>query len=95
MQPGNTLTALVLLLVANGSPIVAAKLLGRRLSYPLDVNVRLRDGKRLLGASKTVRGVVVAVLANLDYRDQPQLQETNLTAAVRVYIVKFYRAKLQ
>ena len=65
MQPGNTRTALVLLMVANGSPVVATRLLGRHLYYPLDGNVRLRDGKPLLGASKTVRGVVVAVLATL------------------------------
>ena len=65
MHPGNTLTALVLLMVANGSPVLAAKFLGRRFSYPIDANLRLADGARLLGASKTVRGVAVAVLATV------------------------------
>jgi CDP-archaeol synthase len=65
VHPGNTLTALVLLMVANGSPVLAAKFLGRRFSYPIDANLRLADGARLLGASKTVRGVAVAVLATV------------------------------
>lgn len=65
VHPGNAATALVLLMVANGSPIIAAKVLGRRFSYPIDRNLRLADGNRLLGASKTLRGVAVAVLATV------------------------------
>ena len=65
MHSGNTLTALLLLMVANGAPVIAAKVLARRISYPIDGNLRLADGNRLLGASKTIRGVVVAVLATV------------------------------
>jgi CDP-2,3-bis-(O-geranylgeranyl)-sn-glycerol synthase len=65
VHPGNTLTALLLLMVANGAPVIATKVLGRRVSYPIDGNLRLADGNRLLGASKTIRGVVVAVLATM------------------------------
>jgi CDP-2,3-bis-(O-geranylgeranyl)-sn-glycerol synthase len=53
---------LVLLLVANGSPIVARKLLGKRLSSPLDLGIRFADGHPLLGQSKTLRGVLAAVI---------------------------------
>ena len=55
------LRLMVLLAVANGAPIIATKLLGARLAAPLDGGVRLRDGARLFGASKTVRGVVASV----------------------------------
>jgi CDP-archaeol synthase len=65
MHPGETLTALALVMAANGSPVVATKLFGRRFSYPLDGHRRLSDGNRLFGASKTVRGVVTAMLATV------------------------------
>lgn len=63
MQPGKILEALILLMLANGTPLVAKKILGNRLSYPVDANRRFADGKRLFGPSKTVRGVILAVLA--------------------------------
>jgi CDP-2,3-bis-(O-geranylgeranyl)-sn-glycerol synthase len=53
---------LLLLAVANGGPIVAKRVLGTRWSAPLDFGVVFFDGRPLLGASKTVRGFVVAVL---------------------------------
>ena len=43
-------------------PVVARKILGSRLSYPLDGNVRFVDGRPLFGHSKTIRGVVLGVL---------------------------------
>jgi CDP-2,3-bis-(O-geranylgeranyl)-sn-glycerol synthase len=54
---------LVLLAVANGTPMLAAKLLGRRFAYPLDGGLRFIDGRPLLGRSKTVRGVALSLLA--------------------------------
>lgn len=52
---------LLLLGVANGSPILAKRLLGARLDVPLDGGLRFVDGRPLLGPSKTLRGVVAAI----------------------------------
>jgi len=62
MQPIRILQILWLLMLANGTPLFAARLMGSRWSYPVDGNIQLVDGKRLLGPSKTVRGVVLAIL---------------------------------
>lgn len=56
------LILLLLLLIANGSPIVVRELLGRGFDRPLDGGKVLADGHRLLGPSKTWRGLVAAVL---------------------------------
>jgi len=55
------LELLLLLLAANGSPVLAKRLLGGRWNRPLDGGARFLDGRPLLGASKTWRGLVVAV----------------------------------
>ncbi len=52
---------LVLLLVANGAPILARDLLGDRGNWPLDFGWLFVDGRPLLGTSKTIRGIVVAI----------------------------------
>ena len=52
----------LLLLAANGSPVLAKRLFGERWTYPLDGGLMLFDGYRLLGASKTVRGLVASLL---------------------------------
>jgi hypothetical protein len=57
------LRALILLTLANGAPVVAKKVFGRRLALPLDGGLRFLDGRPLFGPSKTVRGIAVAVLA--------------------------------
>ena len=62
MQPWLILQLLALLLLANGTPVIAAKIFGARYSYPLDGNVNLADGRRLFGPSKTIRGVGLAIL---------------------------------
>jgi CDP-diglyceride synthetase len=54
---------LILLTLANGSPIVAKRVLGNRLSLPLDFNANFFDGKAIFGASKTMRGLIVAIFA--------------------------------
>jgi CDP-2,3-bis-(O-geranylgeranyl)-sn-glycerol synthase len=52
----------VLLTLANGTPVIAKLILGDRLAYPLDGGARFLDGRPLLGSSKTIRGVVLAIL---------------------------------
>ena len=53
--------ALVLLIVANGAPVIASKVLGNRLARPMDNGLNLSDGYRLFGNSKTWRGLFSAV----------------------------------
>jgi hypothetical protein len=53
---------LFLLIVANGAPLLAKKLLGKRFSLPLDSGIRGPDSQAVFGASKTVRGVLLSVL---------------------------------
>ena len=62
MHPIIILQLLILLALANGVPVAAKKLLGDRLSYPLDGNLRFVDGRPLFGRSKTIRGVVLGIL---------------------------------
>ncbi len=62
MQPLVILQLLVLLMLANGTPVIAKKIFGERYSYPLDANLAFADGRPLFGRSKTIRGVVLAVL---------------------------------
>jgi CDP-2,3-bis-(O-geranylgeranyl)-sn-glycerol synthase len=50
-----------LLVVANGAPIIARDLLGKRGDWPLDFGWLFCDGRPLFGPSKTIRGVVAAV----------------------------------
>ena len=52
-----------LLILANGAPLLANKILGNRFSRPLDCGVRSVDGQPWFGASKTIRGVFLSVLA--------------------------------
>lgn len=57
------LQSLVLLMLANGSPVVAKKCFGARFAMPIDAGVIFPDGQPVLGPSKTFRGVIVSVLA--------------------------------
>jgi CDP-2,3-bis-(O-geranylgeranyl)-sn-glycerol synthase len=54
---------LLLLLAANGSPVLAKWLLRDKWAYPLDGGLRFADGRPLLGHSKTIRGVLTGTLA--------------------------------
>jgi hypothetical protein len=63
VHPGPILQLLVLLVLANGTPIAAKKILGKRFAYPLDGGAEFVDSRPLFGRSKTIRGVVLAVLA--------------------------------
>jgi CDP-2,3-bis-(O-geranylgeranyl)-sn-glycerol synthase len=55
----------ILLVIANGAPIVARKLLGSISACPLDAGRRLPDGQPLFGDSKTARGIIAALLATV------------------------------
>jgi CDP-2,3-bis-(O-geranylgeranyl)-sn-glycerol synthase len=56
------LQALVLIAVANGTPILAKFWLGDRCAQPLDAGLRLWDGEPLFGKSKTIRGLLLAMV---------------------------------
>jgi CDP-2,3-bis-(O-geranylgeranyl)-sn-glycerol synthase len=62
MRPLAVLQLVILLAAANGAPVFAKKILGDRFAHPLDGGIRFFDGRPLFGASKTIRGVVLAVL---------------------------------
>jgi CDP-2,3-bis-(O-geranylgeranyl)-sn-glycerol synthase len=53
---------MILLTLANGTPVVAKKIFRRRFAWPLDAGIKFPDGRPLLGGSKTVRGIVLSVL---------------------------------
>lgn len=61
IDPLLLLRVLLLLGIANGAPIFATRLLGERLGTPLDGGARLPDGQRILGAGKTIRGIVASI----------------------------------
>jgi CDP-2,3-bis-(O-geranylgeranyl)-sn-glycerol synthase len=48
--------------LANGSPVIAKRILGEALATPVDGGARFVDGRPLLGPTKTIRGVVVSLL---------------------------------
>ena len=63
MHPLGVGEALLLLMVANGAPVIAAKLFGGRFAWPVDGGRTLADGRPLFGRSKTWRGLATAVVA--------------------------------
>ncbi|MGZ4996358.1 MAG: CDP-archaeol synthase [Methylobacter sp.] len=54
--------AVALLIVANGAPVLINKTLGTQWAWPVDNGLKLRDGHRLFGDTKTWRGLFSAVL---------------------------------
>ncbi len=62
MQLVQILKFLVLLTLANGTPIAAKKIFGSRFSFPLDAGNKVWDGRPLFGPSKTVRGILASIL---------------------------------
>jgi hypothetical protein len=57
------LQLLMLLVVANGAAVAAKKLLGKTLARPLDGGALFADARPIFGPTKTIRGVVVSILA--------------------------------
>ncbi|MDF9392717.1 MULTISPECIES: CDP-archaeol synthase [Methylococcus] len=58
---GLTARLLILLMVANGMPILLRKLLGERFGWPVDGGCRFPDGRPWFGPSKTWRGLVCGI----------------------------------
>jgi CDP-2,3-bis-(O-geranylgeranyl)-sn-glycerol synthase len=56
------LKLLALLVIANGAPIIARLLLGDCCAWPLDGGLKTANGTPILGNSKTLRGLVAAVI---------------------------------
>jgi CDP-2,3-bis-(O-geranylgeranyl)-sn-glycerol synthase len=55
----------VLLILANGSPVVAKRIFGERFSNPIDGGLVLDDQRPLFGPSKTIRGLLASVVATV------------------------------
>jgi CDP-2,3-bis-(O-geranylgeranyl)-sn-glycerol synthase len=62
MQTLVILQLMVLLTLANGTPVITKKILGSRFARPLDAGLMFLDRRPLLGSSKTIRGVLVSIL---------------------------------
>lgn len=54
---------LLLILVANGAPVVISYLFSHRSAYPVDGGFQLPDGYALFGQTKTWRGILSSILA--------------------------------
>src|SRR5512141_1492260 len=61
MQLLHVLQLLVLLMLANGTPIVATKIFGPRIARPLDAGIVFFDGRPVFGHSKTIRGILASI----------------------------------
>jgi CDP-2,3-bis-(O-geranylgeranyl)-sn-glycerol synthase len=58
------LKLLILLVLANGTPMILKKIMGHRFAWPLDGGLRFFDAQPLLGPAKTVLGaILLAALA--------------------------------
>lgn len=55
--------AIALLIAANGAPVLINKALGKRWAWPVDNKLKLHDGHRLFGNTKTWRGLCSAILS--------------------------------
>lgn len=62
VQPLIVAQLLVLLALANGTPVIAKKILGTILARPLDGGMTLADEQPLFGHSKTIRGGVLSIV---------------------------------
>lgn len=57
-----SLHLLILVIAANSTPVLLARILGDRFNQPIDRDIMFIDGRPLLGSSKTWRGFVGAVI---------------------------------
>jgi len=58
-----SLRALVLLIVANSTPVILSRMLGGHIAAPIDGGLRLHNETAILGSHKTWRGLVGGSLA--------------------------------
>src|SRR5579885_798527 len=63
LHPFLIVQILLLLFVANGAPLIAKKIFGGFRAHPVDAGAILRDGQRLFGPSKTIRGIIISAAA--------------------------------
>jgi CDP-archaeol synthase len=54
--------ALILISLANASPVIARRIFGGDYAAPVDGNARFFDGRPLVGPAKTIRGIVSSLL---------------------------------
>jgi CDP-2,3-bis-(O-geranylgeranyl)-sn-glycerol synthase len=52
----------VLLALANGTPVIAKRIMGRFLDQPIDGGATFFDGQPLFGPTKTIRGIAISVV---------------------------------
>ncbi len=57
------LQALALLVLANGTPVIARNIAGTHFNCPVDLGLMLTDAQPLFGDSKTWRGLLIAVIS--------------------------------
>ena len=51
-----------LLMLANGTPVIAKDILGNHFAFPIDGGANFVDGRPVLGSSKTFRGIFLSIL---------------------------------
>ncbi|HSN24337.1 MAG TPA: CDP-archaeol synthase [Methylomicrobium sp.] len=59
------LKALLLLVTANGAPVLVSAFAGRRVAEPIDGSFKFGDGRPLFGVSKTWLGLFVSLTATI------------------------------
>jgi CDP-2,3-bis-(O-geranylgeranyl)-sn-glycerol synthase len=57
-----TLKVLFLLMLANGTPVIAKDILRSRFAFPIDRGANFADGRQVFGSSKTIRGIFLSIL---------------------------------
>ncbi len=55
----------ILVAIANGTPVIATKLFGTHLAFPADGGHVFMDRRAIFGSSKTWRGILLSVLATV------------------------------
>jgi hypothetical protein len=63
VHPERIVELLLLLAAANGTPVLAKRLFGAFLAYPLNGGRSFLDGRPLFGSSKTIRGIATSIVA--------------------------------
>lgn len=56
---------IILLIMANGGPIVASKLFASWMSFPIDAHRLFYDHQPIFGPTKTLRGIVASLIASV------------------------------
>ena len=67
------LQSMALLMLANGPPVVAEKILCDRFAFPLDAGLTFLERRSLLGSSKTIRGLLLSILITAAWVRRPSL----------------------